>query len=102
MTEQSYLGWSHTIEQPEDGEGWAPQKVLIVDDVELNREFIAVELEGLCLLLQAANAYQAWQLVCNAAMGRFNCLNYPEYRQTKWPLDRGAFVGARRELVVGQ
>jgi diguanylate cyclase (GGDEF)-like protein len=38
------------------------QKVLLVEDVELNRELAAVELEELCTLIPAANAEQAWEL----------------------------------------
>lgn len=44
--------------------GLEPQKVLIVDDVALNREFIAAELESQCLLLHAADAEEAWLLAC--------------------------------------
>lgn len=47
-----------------DRRGLEPQKVLIVDDVALNREFVAAELEPLYLLLQACDAEQAWQLAC--------------------------------------
>lgn len=38
------------------------QKVLLVEDVELNRELAAIELEDLCTLIPAADAEQAWEL----------------------------------------
>ena len=50
--------------QIQERRGAEPQKVLIIDDVALNREFIAAELDQLCLLLQAATAEQGWQLAC--------------------------------------
>lgn len=49
--------WHRRFSDPEQR-----QKVLLVEDVELNRELAAVELEDLCTVIQAADAEQAWEL----------------------------------------